>query len=121
MKESFLIISHMVKSFIANKPSLVVLIIDQGAMAINSLSNDQFFVVIVVLLEEGFQKKIVIACNGEVYDHFYDDFIVEETFKLVNDLCEKDYIHEDLFQHKIFFSTKQLLILLKNTLLVQMG
>jgi len=95
--KSFLVISHMVKSFIANEPSLVVSIINQGAMAINSLSNDQFFVVIVVLLKEGIQENFAIACNGEVYDHFYDDFIVEETFKLVNDLCDKDYIHEDFF------------------------
>jgi hypothetical protein len=51
--------------------------------------------VIVVLLKGGIQEKIAIACNGEVYDHFYNDFIVEETFKLVNDLCDKHYIHED--------------------------
>jgi hypothetical protein len=85
----------MVKSFIANEPSLVVLIVNQGAMAINSLSNDQFFVVIVVLLEEGIQENFAIACNDEVYDHFYDDFIVEVNFKRVNDLCDKDCIHED--------------------------
>ncbi len=64
-------------------------------MAINNSYDDWFFVVIVVLLKGGIQEKIAIACNGEVYDHFYNDFIVEETFKLVNDLCDKHYIHED--------------------------
>jgi hypothetical protein len=77
MKESFLVIFHMVKSVIANEPSLVVLIMNQGAMAINSLFDDQFLVVIVVLLEEGIQESFAITSNGEVYDHFYDDFIVE--------------------------------------------
>lgn len=49
---------------------------------------------IVVLLKEGIQEKIAIACNGEVYDHFYNN-IIEDTFKLINDLCDKNYIHED--------------------------
>jgi hypothetical protein len=95
MKESFFVMFHMVKSFIANEHFLVVLIINQGAMAINSSFDDQFFVVIVVLLEDGMQENFAIACNGEVYDNFYDDFIVEENFKLVNDLRDKDYIHEE--------------------------
>jgi hypothetical protein len=57
MKESFLVICHMVKSVIANEPSLVVSIINQGAMAINSSYDDQFFVAIVVLLKEGIQEN----------------------------------------------------------------
>lgn len=47
----------MVKSVIANEPSLVVSIINQGAMAINSSYDDQFFVAIVVLLKEGIQEN----------------------------------------------------------------
>lgn len=40
MKGSYLVIFYMVKPFIANESSLVVLIINQGAMAFNSSSND---------------------------------------------------------------------------------
>jgi hypothetical protein len=40
--------------------------------------------------------EFAIACNGEVYEHFYNDFIVKVSSKPIDDLHDEKYILEDL-------------------------
>lgn len=111
----------MMKSFIANEPSLVILIVNQGAMAINSSCDDQFFVVIVVLLEEGFKKILQLHAMVRFMIIFMMILLWRRTSNLAMIFVTKIISMKILFRHEILFPAKWLLILLKNILLVQMG
>lgn len=69
-------------------------------MAVNSWLMINFFVAILILLKERTHGNFSATCNGEVYEHFDDDFIIEESCKHVNDLCDENYIFKYLVQTK---------------------
>ncbi len=62
--------------------------------------DDQFFCCNSYLLKEQTHRNFSATCNGEVYEHFDDDFIIEESCKHVDDLCDENYILKYLVQTK---------------------